>query len=286
MPDMAVIIPHYNDVARLRRCLDALLSQDLTGAEIVVIDNGSTEDLAPVIAAHPGLRIVTEPRKGAAMARNRGVMETTAPGLCFLDCDCLPAPDWLATARKAGPRADLVGGAITVFDETPPPRNGAQAFEAVFGFDYRHYIEKKGFSVTANLLTRRDVFEDVGPFTPGLSEDLDWCHRARAKGYRLICAEDLRVGHPSRADWAALRRKWRRLTDEGFATHGTTAAARLAWGLRALAMPASAAAHAPKLLTSTKLHGARERLAGLVTLARLRGLRGWWMLRQAVTGQV
>ena len=283
LPGAAVIIPHYNDVTRLLRCLDALLPQMTADVEVVVVDNNSTDSLGPVRAAHPGLRIVTEQRKGAAEARNRGVAETTAPRLFFLDCDCVPAPDWLATARRIADQADVIGGNVRVFDETPPPRTGAQGFETVFAFDNRGYVERKGFSVTANLLTRRDVFLATGPLIQGVSEDLDWCRRATAEGYRLIYVDELRVAHPSRGDWAALKRKWRRLTEEGFGVHGRGAAARLTWALKALAMPVSIVAHTPRVLRHQSLPPA-ERVATLATLARLRLMRMTWMLRQAVMG--
>lgn len=122
----------------------------------------------------------------------------------------------MAVARKTLERhtADLVGGRVSVFDETPPPRTGAQAFEVAFAFDNRAYIAAKGFSVTANLVTRRDVFLATGPFVHGVSEDLDWCRRATAKGFRLAYDDDLRVGHPSRNDWPALRRKWQRVAED------------------------------------------------------------------------
>jgi GT2 family glycosyltransferase len=281
----AVIIPHRNDVARLGRCLDALMPQVGAGIEVVVVDNASTESLDGVRVAHPRVRIVTEPRAGAAHARNRGVAETAAPLLLLLDCDCVPAPDWLAAARAAAGRADLVGGRVDVFDETPPPRTGAQAFEAIFAFDNRSYVERKGFSVTANMTVRRDAFDAVGPFVHGLSEDVDWCRRARAKGFRLVYADDMRVSHPSRGDWPALERKTRRVTGELFALEGTGPGARLKWGLRALVMPASIAAHAPRALRHPALSGPRERLAALGTLARLRLARMAWMLRQAATGR-
>ena len=280
----AIIIPHYNDTARLARCLHALRPQLSPQVEVIVVDNASTDSLDALHAAFAGLRIVTEPRKGAACARNRGVTETTAPLLFFLDCDCVPDADWLPTALRLAKTSDIIGGAVRVFDETPPPRTGAQAFEAVFAFDNSAYVEQKGFSVTANLLTRRDVFQAVGNFTPGLSEDLDWCHRACAKGYRLAYAPDLRVAHPSRGDWAALRKKWRRLTDEMFGVNGRGPAARLRWGLKALAMPISILAHAPRLLRAGAL-SRDERLAGLATLIRLRLTRAGWMLRQAVIGR-
>lgn len=284
---VAVIIPHYNDPARLDRCLRALAAQDgLSAAEVVVVDNGSSQPLDAIRAAHPGIRIVVEAQKGAAAARNRGVRETAAPHLLFLDADCVPAPDWLARALHAAPRADLIGGRVDVFDETPPPRSGAEAFETVFAFDCRSYVEQKGFSVTANLLTRRDVFAAVGDLVPGLSEDLDWCHRATALGYRLIYDDALRVRHPTRSDWPALRRKWLRLTEESFALQPKGRGARLRWGLRALAMPASVLAHLPRILFSGKLAGAGEKGRAALTLIRLRLLRMGWMLRQSRNGRL
>lgn len=286
----AVIIPHYNDVTRLRRCLEALVPQVQEGAfDLVVVDNGSSEPLQTVRTAFPQVRFIVEAEKGAAAARNRGVLETTAPWIFFLDADCIPAADWLARAeyhaRAQRKDVDLIGGRVEIFDETAPPRSGAQAFEAVFAFDNRGYVERQGFSVTANLLTRRAVFTDVGPLRAGLSEDMDWCHRARARGYRLIYDEALRCAHPTRTDWAALRRKWQRLTEEMFAVNGLGPAARLRWAARGLAMLPSILAHAPKVMTSPQLSGTGERRRALVTLLRLRLWRAWRMLSQALTGQ-
>ncbi|WP_417807505.1 glycosyltransferase family 2 protein [Thioclava sp.] len=286
MAEAAVIIPHYNDVDRLIRCLEVLAPQVDARCEVLVVDNNSTVDLAPVRAVFPDLRIVTEIKKGAAEARNRGVAETTAERLFFIDSDCVAAPDWIATAFAVMDRGDLVGGHVAVFDETPPPRSGAEAFETVFAFDFRRYIEEKGFSGTGNLLTRRDVYEGTGPFIAGLSEDLDWCRRATAKGYRLVYAEGLRVGHPSRQDWSALSRKWRRLSEEGFGVNGSAPMERLKWAGKALLMPLSIVAHIPKVLRHPDLRDNRERGRALVTLSRLRLARMGWMLRQAVFGHL
>ncbi len=285
----AVIIPHYNDVARLRRCLSALPAAVPEDTEILIVDNGSTEPLAEVRAEFPAVRFVDETEKGAAMARNRGVSETVSETLVFLDADCVPAPGWLDAARCAGQHGDIVGGAIEVFDETSPPRNGAQAFETVFAFNYRDYIERKGFSVTANLVTTRAVFDAVGPFINGVSEDEEWCRRARARGFTITLDETMRVAHPTRSDWQALRRKWHRLTREMAALHAQEhpgMAGRLRWALRGLAMPPSAFVHLPKVLTSPKLNGTGERLRGAATLLRLRLLRAGWMLRQAAGGDI
>lgn len=284
MPEAAVIIPHYNDVVRLDRCLGALMPQieAASDVEVVVVDNGSTQDLDPIRARYPDLRLVSEPAKGAAAARNRGVAETTAPALFFLDCDCVPDAGWLAAALRLRDQGDVVGGRLSVFDETPAPRSGAEGFEAVFAFDNRGYVEEKGFSVTANLLTRRDVFETTGPLVVGLSEDLDWCHRAQAAGFSLVYAHDLHVAHPSRSDWAALVRKWRRLTLESYGVHRGAGKSRLSWLLRALAMPLSAAVHSVRVLRSPQLASGRERLRTLACLWRIRLARMVWMVQQVL----
>lgn len=279
----AVIVPHYNDARRLRRCLDVLARSRTPETEIIVVDNNSTVDLSQVMADFPDIRFVTEFQSGAAHARNRGVRETTAPNLFFIDCDCIPADDWLATASRICGTAPVIGGAIDVFDETTGPRNGAQAFETVFAFNYRDYILNKGFSVTANLLTTRAVFSDVGGFVHGLSEDAEWCFRARGKGYPISLAEELRVSHPTRGDWAELKRKWRRIAREmhELSRNGAAGSWRAKWVLRAVAMAGSIPVHLPKVLFSTRLAGTGERLRGAATLVRLRLLRSFWMMRQA-----
>ena len=284
-PTHAVIIPHFNDVDRLGRCLAAVFNGDVTGVEVLVVDNGSTQPMGALRKEFPKVVFVAEPDKGAALARNRGVRESTAAGLIFLDADCLPAPGWLTAAKRASDGADIVGGAIDVFDETPPPRNGAQAFETVFAFNYKDYIENNGFSVTANLVTTRAVFDAVGDFIAGVSEDAEWCQRATAKGFTLTLDETMRVGHPTRSDWVALERKWRRIAQEMYQLHRAGHAGRagnVLWFLRALAMLASIPVHIPKLLGSPKLNGMTERMKGVATLVRLRVLRSWWMIRQAL----
>lgn len=285
-PTDAVIIPHYNDLPRLERCLQALMKNDITGTEVVVVDNASSVSLDELRRTFPSVRFITETQKGAAHARNRGVAETTASRLFFIDADCVPASDWLAVGRQVADRADLIGGRVDVFDETPPPRSGAEAFEAVFAFNFRRYIEVQGFSGAGNLLTRRDVFDAIGGFINGVSEDREWTMRAVSRGYTLIYEDQFQVSHPSRQDWPALKAKWHRTTQEAYQLNGRGLAARLRWGLRGLVMPASALVHTPRILTSRKLMSSGETLRAIATLVRLRCVRMIWMLRQAAGGKI
>lgn len=278
----SIIIPHYRDMERLDRCLTGLAPQ-VGGIDVVVVDNDSGLDFTAMKAAHPWARFVTEPEKGAAAARNRGVRETTSDTLLFIDADCVPAPDWVAQSLAALPKGDIVSGRVDTFDEGSGPRTGAQAFETVFAFRQKDYIEKQGFAVTANLATTRRVFEAVGDFRVGLSEDKDWCQRAVRAGFSLVYVDAMAVSHPTRSDWPALRKKWMRLTEESFALHLADGGSRGSWGLRAGAVLLSAAPHSVKVWSSPKLNGVGERARGTMTLFRQRIVRAGWMIRQATS---
>lgn len=279
-PAASVIIPHHNDADALTTCLQSLAACPERGqVEIIVVDNGPATLPPAFTRSFPDVRFFHQHQKGAALARNTGVQRARGHILIFTDSDCVVAPDFLSQAIAAGQAQDLTGGAVRL--STPPNQspNAVQAFERVFAFNQRHYIEAKGFSVTANLVTNATVFRQVGPFRGGLSEDYDWCLRARAAGFRLHYRPEMVVHHPCRATWAQLRAKWRRITAETYGLHHSRQRGLLRWvGLAAL-MPLSILAHAPRVFRSPELSSPAERLAALRTLARLRLWRMAEMLR-------
>lgn len=271
MPRVSVVIPHYSDVESLAKCLAALDRQTVRPDEIVVADNNSPSGPAPIEAVIAGrAKLVVVPEKGAGPARNGGVAAASGELLAFTDCDCVPEPGWLEAGLAALNDADFVGGAMRVLVEREDRMTGPEAFERVFAFDNRDYVLRKGFTVTANLFCPRALFDRVGGFRVGVSEDLEWCLRAREAGYRIGYAADAIVGHPARRTWAELQRKWRRLNAESYGLVAGSPAGRLKWIARSLLMPASAAAHAPRLFTTDKLPNAAARWAGLQTLVQLR----------------
>ncbi|MEO7542748.1 MAG: glycosyltransferase [Novosphingobium sp.] len=271
---MTVIVPHYNDLVRLRTCLEAIELQTLSRErfEIVVADNSSPVGLAAVEAAVAGrARVTVAGERGAGMARNAGVAEARGSVLAFTDSDCIPEPNWLAAGLARLANADLVGGRMTVSVGDEARMTGAEAFERVFAFHNRHYIEKKRFSVTANLFCRRSLFDAVGPFRNAeISEDFEWCRRAVAQGFSLVYEPSAVVSHPARADWLQLKRKWTRMNAETYAMTGKGKAGQLRWVARNLSMPFSILAHVPKVVASPELPDARARVRALGTLARLR----------------
>ena len=276
---VSVIVPHFNQTALLEKCLAALARQTPPpGAfEIIVADNGTPGGISALIERHPGVRFVEATARGAANARNEALRHARGSAIAFIDADCVAAPDWLQSGLEALNGADLVGGRIivTVEDERRP--SPVEAFEQVFAFRQRDYVERKHFSATANLFVKRAAALEIGPFTNGLSEDVDWCRRARALGFHLAFNDKSRVSHPARRDWSELIRKWDRIVAErwaGFEGRGLARKAR--WLALAAATAMSAGPHLARVLTSAELKSARDRKAAALVLARIR----WWRARR------
>lgn len=275
MPRISVVVPHYNDLAGLSRCLDALDQQSLPRDqfEVVVADNRSPVDPA-ALARLVGdrARLVAVAEKGAGPNRNGGVASSTGTILAFIDSDCVAEPHWLEEGVKALDQYDFVGGRVTVLVDDPAGMTPVEAFETVFAFDFADYIARKGFTGSGNMFVSRGVFDKVGGFRPGVSEDMEWSHRATSLGFRLGYAPLAVVAHPARRSWDDLMRKWQRLHGEMFLLASERPGGRLRWLARTLAMPASALAHTPRVLRSRELPDRRARLLALQTLYRLR----WW----------
>lgn len=278
MQHVSIIIPHYNDLAGLDRCLTSLMAQDYPreAVEIIVADNASPQGLAAVSAAVDGrARIVVANERGAGPARNAGVAAATAELLAFIDSDCVAEPQWLSSGVAGLKEFDFCGGPVHVLIDQPSPWTSAQAFEKVFAFDNERYVRDKGFTGSGNLFTSREVFEQVGGFGVGLSEDLDWSHRATAKGFRLGFVGEAAIGHPARQDWAQLRRKWLRIQAETYALRPVTLVNRLRWLVRTWALPLSILVHAWRVVVHPGLPTLADRISAFRGLVRLRLWR-WW----------
>lgn len=95
MSTLSIVIPSLNDAHMLRECLAAIAAQTRAPDEIIVVDNGSTDDTAAV-AERAGARVVVEPVRGVLRATAAGFDAATCDIIGRLDADSLPAPDWAA----------------------------------------------------------------------------------------------------------------------------------------------------------------------------------------------
>jgi GT2 family glycosyltransferase len=201
--DSSLIIITLNRAALLRQTLEALVRQTRMPGEVVVVDNGPTEDTAETAEAFRdrlNLRYVTEPRRGYAPARNRGLAEAHGEILYFLDDDCVAEPDWAALLRKpldAG-EADLVSGARTL---AQPGLAARLEYLSTDGPGLSPGLKRGPDSrlSTCNLALKRAVIEHVGKFDESLAmcEDRDFSTRARLAGFRLLFEPAARVAHYS-----------------------------------------------------------------------------------------
>jgi glycosyltransferase involved in cell wall biosynthesis len=281
-PFISIIIPHYNDLDNLRTCIEKLRQQtwpkDLF--EIIVADNNSTDRIVSELHLMLDVRVVPAPEQGAGPARNAGVAAARADIFAFVDSDCLAEETWLEEGISALQHFDYVGGKVIIEIEDPRRVTPAEAYDVVFGFNFKKYIERDKFSGSGNLFVPRAVFEKVGGFRSGVSEDMDWCWRANALGFRLGYAERAVIKHPARREWHDLTRKWDRVISETLALSREQRGWRLRWWIRTAVTALSPIIHSPRVICSRRLVGVRSKWAGLAGLWAIRIYRARRMITE------
>jgi len=215
-PLVSVIVPVFNDEAGLYRCLEALSQQTYPAAclEIIVVDNGSNslEGVERLVDNYIGVKLVQEQTPGSYAARNRGITLAQGDILAFTDADCIPDLAWiergLAYFRQPH-NYDMVVGRVELFPQDSHNPTLIELYQMVSLFPQERHLKIFKGGATANVLVRRIVIDDVGPFNQSLKSfgDLEWGGRVFQAGYAQIYAEDVRVRHPARPTWDALRRR-------------------------------------------------------------------------------
>ena len=233
MTGIAVVIPTYNRAHQIADTIESVLAQSLPPAEVVVVDDGSTDDTATVCARYaPSVRYERQDNAGVSAARNRGAAVTGAPLIAFVDSDDLWDREKLALQAAALAAQPSAGWCITGCDvigldgTVIATRRG---FPAVFGvfrsegiapseFFARYFqplsLASAGvvhpawtgdaylplflgnFALPSSAMVRREMFERVGGFDPAfrLAEETEFFHRLAAASPVVILEEPL-VGY-------------------------------------------------------------------------------------------
>lgn len=223
----AVIVTHDSS-AHIRGCLASLRAQTLPPAEIIVVDNASSDDTVhivrnefPAAAVHPLRRNRWYPG-----GMNYGIERSAGEHILVLNDDVELEPDALAEmirALDAAPKAAAVAPMLK-FHHLRGFLNGLGNHVRPTGWGSDNFIgsvdvgqfagpfEVPSVCVSAALL-RREAFRDAGPFDASFRafyEDPDWCFRARLRGWTIIAAPAAVVYHKFNAHWSGRSSRFRR----------------------------------------------------------------------------
>ncbi len=245
--EVSVVVCTYNRCASVAETIAALSRQVVrtdTRWELIVVDNNSTDrtrETVGQLASEPGspeIRYAFEAQQGLSHARNHGIALARGELILFTDDDVIPEPDWVQTVadamRDCG--CDACGGYIAPIWEAEPP---AWLTERFYGFlalkpdpnGPRILSAEEELPFGANMAFRREVFERVGLFDPGLGrmgnvlaggEESDLFRRILGSGGSVMYFPQARVHHKVEAFRTRKRyfRRWRFQGSRNLASRG------------------------------------------------------------------
>lgn len=210
MPELSVVIPSYNHARFIARAVSSVLNQSFKDLELIVVDDGSTDNSLEVLSgfSDPRVRVLTQPNQGAHAAINRGLRAATGEYLAILNSDDLYHPLRLAKmleVLKADRQVGLVGSYIDIIDRDGKSlgiKHGyadsspwllevpERSFRA--GNDlHKALLTENYWSTTSNFVFPRRWFEVVGEFRP-LRYAHDWDFSLRmARVARMVLLPDV-----------------------------------------------------------------------------------------------
>jgi glycosyltransferase involved in cell wall biosynthesis len=196
----SIIIPIFNGAARIGYCLDSLMKQVADRKiEILVVDDGSTDNTADVVRGYSSVRLISQANAGPASARNRGALEAQGDILLFTDDDCVPTPDWLEAMLEPFQDIEVVG-AKGVY-RTHQRSLAARFVQIEYEDKYRLManLPSIDFIDTYSAAFRRDRFLEMTgydtSFPVACAEDIELSYRMSARGWKMVFAPKAIVYH-------------------------------------------------------------------------------------------
>jgi GT2 family glycosyltransferase len=212
---ISIIIPSFNGASRIRACIDALLAQTANRrVEILVVNDGSTDNTADVVHGYPAVRLIDQANAGPAAARNRGAAEAQGRILFFTDDDCVPTPGWLDAMLTPFADPEVVG-AKGVY-RTAQRELTARFVQIEYEDKYRLMagLPNIDFIDTYSAAFRRDQFLEMSgydtSFPVACAEDVELSYRMSARGWKMKFAPEAVVfhTHPDKF-WSYLKKKYK-----------------------------------------------------------------------------
>ena len=216
LPLYSVIVPAYQAVATIGQCLDALNAQTMarTQYEIVVVDDGSTDDTAQVAERKGADRVLRCPHRGPAAARNAGIDAARGHVILLTDADCEPQPDWLALMLQpfVDPEVAGVKGSYITHQTAVVPRLAQCEFEERYDLQERRptidFVDSYAAAFRTSVLRVAGGFDPV--FTRANNEDVELSYRLARLGHKLVFVRRAQVAHRHVATWRGYFRTKRR----------------------------------------------------------------------------
>ncbi len=200
MVKVSVIIPTYNRAQCVCRAIDSVLRQTYADHEIIVVDDGSTDNTKDVLLKYNGrIKYVHQPNGGISNARNHGIRVSTGEYIAFLDSDDEWVPEKLAVQLKlleSNKKLGIVCSKMIILDEDG--RECGMKPEERTGRNFRELIEIGGDLPTSSVMTRRECFDKVGMFDESLPmmEDFEmWVRIASQYDIHIFTKEALAYYH-------------------------------------------------------------------------------------------
>ncbi len=196
----SVIIPTFNGAARIGHCLAALREQvDQSDGEILVVDDGSTDNTAEVVRRYCNARLIRQANAGPAAARNRGAHEARGTIILFTDDDCVPVSNWVDEMLEPFRDPEVVGtkGIYRTTQQQLMARfvqiEYEERYRLMAGFPTIDFVD------TYSAAFRRERFLEIGgydtSFPVACAEDADLSYRMSARGWKMKFATGAIVRH-------------------------------------------------------------------------------------------
>jgi cellulose synthase/poly-beta-1,6-N-acetylglucosamine synthase-like glycosyltransferase len=197
---VSIIIPTFNGDSRIGYCLDALVQHTAgRNVEILVVNDGSTDNTVAFVQRYSGVRLVTQANAGPAAARNRGALATRGTILLFTDDDCVPTSNWLDSMLEPFENPDVVGakGVYRTRQKSLVARFVQIEYEDKYRLMAR--LSDIDFIDTYSAAFRRDRFLEMSgydtSFPLACAEDVELSYRMSARGWKMKFAPNAIVYH-------------------------------------------------------------------------------------------